>query len=285
MRGLSSTARGAVTTDADMLRSELRDRSAVAVDARRPDEYRRGHIPSAVNLPLADLLKDDSPERVARLAGSIGIDDETRVVVYDDTFGALASRIAWTLEYIGHADVTLLGTTYSQWQSMGIETTADGGGSGGGAAATDVQPRQHGHTVNPDMLATHEYLERAMADDRNGSGDTILLDNRERLNFLEQHIPGAVSLPYRTLSGPDGSILRDRADMQRLFANRGITGGSEVITYCGSVGTLSGLAYYALRSAGLPNARLYVRSFREWKDLQKPTTKQEDANYWDLSAE
>jgi len=35
----------------------------------------------------------------------------------------------------------------------------------------------------------------------------------------------------------------------------------------------------------LPNAKLYVRSFKEWKNLKKPTEKQEDASYWDLSAE
>jgi thiosulfate/3-mercaptopyruvate sulfurtransferase len=51
------------------------------------------------------------------------------------------------------------------------------------------------------------------------------------------------------------------------------------------VGTLSGLAYYALKSVGMPNVRLYVRSFREWKELAKPIAKQEHANYWDLSAE
>jgi thiosulfate/3-mercaptopyruvate sulfurtransferase len=112
----------------------------------------------------------------------------------------------------------------------------------------------------------------------------ILIDNRERLNFLEQHIPGAISLPYRTLASND-KILRSKEDMKRLLDNRGVTGDSEIITYCGSVGTLSGLAYYALKSAGLSNAKLYVRSFKEWKNLQKPTEKQEDASYWDLSAE
>ena len=76
-----------------------------------------------------------------------------------------------------------------------------------------------------------------------------------------------------------------KEDMTRLLSNRGVSGDSEIITYCGSVGTLSGLAYYALKSAGLPNAKLYVRSFKEWKNLQKPTETQEDANYWDLSAE
>ena len=261
----------AVTTDADVLRGEIRDRSSVVIDARRPEDYKRSHIPTAVNLPLAELLSDDGPDRVAKIAGSLGIGDETRVVVYDDSFGALASRIAWTLEYIGHADVTLLDTTYAQWCSMGMETDDE---------APSVTPQEHSAAPDPGILATHEYLEKAVED----RSDAVLVDNRERLNFLEQHIPGAISLPYRTLAGPD-RILRGREDMRRLLANRGIGDGSEIITYCGSVGTLSGLAYYAMKSAGLSNIRLYVRSFKEWKSLQKPTASQADANYWDLSAE
>ncbi len=73
--------------------------------------------------------------------------------------------------------------------------------------------------------------------------------------------------------------------MKRLLENRGVNPDSEIITYCGSVGTLSGLAFYALKSINLPNVKLYVRSFKEWKNLDKPTSKQEHADYWDLSAE
>ena len=80
-------------------------------------------------------------------------------------------------------------------------------------------------------------------------------------------------------------ILRPRDEMKRLLENRGVKPDSEIITYCGSVGTLSGLAFYALKSINLPNVKLYVRSFKEWKNLDKPTSKQEHADYWDLSAE
>ena len=90
-----------ITTDVDSLRSEIRDKSVRVIDVRREDDYKKDHISSAVNLPLADLLSDDSPERVLKLVNSLGIDDETSVVVYDDTFGALASRVSWTLEYSG----------------------------------------------------------------------------------------------------------------------------------------------------------------------------------------
>ena len=264
------TNSGKITTDIDTLRSEIRDNSVRVIDVRREDDYKQDHIPNAVNLPLATLLSDDSPERVLKLVNSMGIDDETNVVVYDDTFGALASRVAWTLEYIGHSDVTLLETTYANWKSLGLENDSQ---------TPDVQNKEHSMNLQSHILATSDYLEDAKERD-----DVILIDNRERLNYLEQHIPGAISLPYRTLATKD-KILRSKDDMERLLKNRGITGNSEIITYCGSVGTLSGLAYYALKSANLPNAKLYVRSFKEWKNLQKPTEKQEDASYWDLSAE
>jgi len=259
-----------ITSDIDSVRSEIRDNSIRVIDVRREGDYKQDHIPNSVNLPLATLLSDDSPENVLKLVNSLGIDDETPVVVYDDTFGALASRVAWTLEWIGHSDVTLLETTYGNWKSLGLENDSN---------VPDISKKDHSLNMQSDILATSDYLESAKTRD-----DVILIDNRERLNYLEQHIPGAISLPYRTLASDD-KILRSKEDMKRLLSNRGVSGDSEIITYCGSVGTLSGLAYYALKSAELPNAKLYVRSFKEWKNLQKPTVKQEDANYWDLSAE
>jgi len=258
------------TTDIESLRSEIRDKSVRVIDVRREEDYKQNHIPSAVNLPLANLLSDDSPERVIKLVNSMGIDDETSVVVYDDTFGALASRVAWTLEFIGHSDVSLLETTFGNWKALGLENDN---------LIPEIKTKEHSLKLKPEILATSNYLESVK--EKEG---IILVDNRERLNFLEQHIPGAISLPYRTLATPD-KILRPKEDMKRLLDNRRISGDSEIITYCGSVGTLSGLAYYALKSVGLPNAKLYVRSFKEWKSLSKPTEKQEDANYWDLSAE
>ena len=258
------------TIDADSLRSLLRDNSVRVIDVRRKEDYKKDHIPKSVNLPLADLLSDDNPERVLKIAQSLGIDDQTKVVIYDDTFGALASRVAWTLQYLGHDDVSLLDMTYGHWKSLGLETDTD---------EPSIGAKTHSITLNPKIMATADYLEKAKE-----NKNVIVLDNRERLNYLEQHIPGAVSIPYRTLASED-KILRPKDELKRLLQNRGITNDAEVITYCGSVGTLSGLAYYALKSIDHQNVKLYVRSFKEWKNLNKPIMKQENANYWDLSAE
>ena len=168
MCSLSQEKSVKITTDIDSLRSEIRDKSVRVIDVRREDDYKQSHIPSAVNLPLANLLSDDSPERVVKLFNSLGIDDETPVVVYDDTFGALASRVAWTLEYIGHSDVSLLESTYSKWKSLGLENETQ---------ATEVQSKQHSMNLRPEILATSDYLEQSKEKE-----DVILIDNRERLN-------------------------------------------------------------------------------------------------------
>lgn len=257
------------TIDADTLRSEIRDKSVRVLDIRKEEDYKQNHIPSAVNLPLANLLADDSPEKVLQFVQSFGIDDETPVIVYDDTFGALASRVAWTLQYIGHEDVSLLDITFGTWKKMGLETSTE---------KLSFDKKNHSLKLRPEILATVDYLGPAK------EKGAVLVDNRERLNFLENHIPGAINIPYRMLASTD-NILRPKEELKRLIQNRNISPDAEVITYCGSVGTLSGLGYYALKSIGIENVKLYVRSFKEWKALEKPIERQNDANYWDLSAE
>ena len=258
-----------ITVDADTLRSEIRDKSVKLLDIRKEDDYKQNHIPGAINFPLSNLLADDSPEKVQQYAQSFGIDDETPVVVYDDTFGALASRVAWTLQYIGHEDVSLLDITFGTWKRLGLETSVE---------SPSLSKKTHSIKLQPQILANADYLMPAK------EKGAVLVDNRERLNFLENHIPGAINVPYRMLSSQQ-NILRPKEEMKRLLQNRNIASDSEVITYCGSVGTLSGLGYYALKSIGMPNVKLYVRSFKEWKSLERPIERQSDANYWDLSAE
>lgn len=259
-----------ITIDADSLRTQIRDKSVRVLDIRKEEDYKQSHIPSAVNLPLANLLADDDPQKVLHLTQSFGIDDETPVVVYDDTFGALASRVAWTLQYIGHDDVSLLDITYGTWKKMGLETSTE---------QVSFNKKTHSLKLRPEILATVDYLESVK-----GKKDTVLIDNRERLNYLDNHIPSAINIPYRMLASP-GNILRPKEELKNLVQNRNISPNGEIITYCGSVGTLSGLGYYALKSIGMENVKLYVRSFKEWKSLDKPTESQRDANYWDLSAE
>jgi thiosulfate/3-mercaptopyruvate sulfurtransferase len=259
-----------VVTSSDILRTLIRRNSVRVVDVRKEEEYKKEHIKTAISIPLAKVLENDTPERIVQLLEQSGISDKTPVVVYDDTFGALAARVAWTFQYVGHANTSLLETTFTKWKSYGFETEKK----------FNVFPKaKHSLRINNDIFANYDEVEKAKNDQ-----NKILVDSRERLNFLSEHIPGATNLPY-TMLGTDESILREPQEIKRFMENRGISTDDEIITYCGSVGTLSGLAYYALRMGGVKKIRLYSRSFKEWKKLGKPIEEFKDANFWDLSAE
>ena len=112
-----------ILCDADTLRFLIRKKKSVrVVDVRRAEDYQLEHIPTAVSLPLGRVLENDIPEKIVSILEELGISDNTPVVVYDDTFGALAVRVAWTFQYIGHDNTALLEMTFKQWKELGLET-------------------------------------------------------------------------------------------------------------------------------------------------------------------
>ncbi len=254
--------------DVNTLSILIRKKNVRVVDVRKEEEYAREHIPGAVSLPLAKILEKENPARCIELLQDIGVNEDLPVVTYDDTFGALAARVAWTFQYVGHQHSSILEVTFAQWKSMGFRTEKK---------INSYKWQPHPLTINQSIYADLAYVEKA-------ASNKVLIDSRERLNFLSEHIPEAVNLPY-TMLRADGKVLSKADDIRRLLQNRGIHENSELVTYCGSVGTLSGLVYYGLKLAGLKDVRLYAKSFKEWKALGKPKAEFKDANYWDLSAE
>jgi thiosulfate/3-mercaptopyruvate sulfurtransferase len=256
--------------DTKLLCNLIQKKTVRVVDVRKDEQYNQEHIPSAVSLPFAKLLEQDSPTDTRTILEHLGVCDGYPVVVYDDTFGALAARVAWSFQYVGHDNTALLETTFSQWKKLGLGTESK---------KNSFPKQEHSLNINHKIYADASYVQSAQT-----SHDKIIIDARERLNYLTEHIPSAKNMPY-TMVGGNGSILRSPEDIKRYLENRGISPGAEVIAYCGSVGTLSGLTYYALKQAGMDNVRLYSKSFKDWKSLGKPKEEVNDANYWDLSAE
>lgn len=256
------------------------DNTVLIVDARSAREYAAGHMPGAVSLPLADVLGTADGNGLCKVFGDAGITNDARCVFYDDAYGAVASRVAMALESVG-GGAGLLDVTYSVWKEGHTPST---------------KPR----VLEAAEFAAHEApAEGILADiggvkrvteGRDGAAGGILLDARERLNYLSGHIPGAVNMPYHMFRDlENGKVLREPADLRRIFENRGLLADrpARIITYCGSAGTLSGLVYYALRHAGFTDVRMYANSFREWTadGGGRAVETQEDATYWDLSAE
>ena len=78
-----------VICDTDQLQALILKDAVRMVDVRKLDEYLQGHIRSAVSLPLSQILEKD-PSGIIDILKNLGITDTMPVVIYDDTFGALA---------------------------------------------------------------------------------------------------------------------------------------------------------------------------------------------------
>ena len=153
-----------IVCDADTLRSLLRRKKSVrVVDVRRAEDYQKEHIPSAVSLPLARVLENDQPEKIVSFLEELGVSDNTPVVVYDDTFGALAARVAWSFQYVGHDNTALLEMTFKQWKEIGLET--------------EKQPRtfpraKHSLNIRKDIYVDASYVEAATTTSNNNNNNT-----------------------------------------------------------------------------------------------------------------
>ncbi len=111
------------------LRSLVGSPGAVILDARAPAEYRGfqgnarrlGHVPGAVNLPVAMTTEPDTGrfadgDTLRALIERAGVTSGRRVVCYDAS-GVAAAKLAFVLALMGHDDVAVYDGGWADWGS------------------------------------------------------------------------------------------------------------------------------------------------------------------------
>ncbi len=117
--------------ETDWLAGRLSDPTVRVVDARSDEDYARGHIPGAVHLDGYSLgglrtgSKMPEPEAFAHLVGALGIDEHTKVVVYDAGGPPTAGMVVWAFLYYGHPDARLLDGGLTKWTAEGLPLSID----------------------------------------------------------------------------------------------------------------------------------------------------------------
>ena len=236
-----STACTAILVDADRLRDRLNDPRLLLVDAREPEDYKRGHLRAAVNLPPSSVewsvqLPDGAEvhhllvpvERIAPLLSFLGINRESRIVIYDDGAGYTATRKA----------------------------------TGGELAGDDPTSMRGDFTPDPDPKKIADIHTVRSAPGRDG---TILVNTLPLKSFRREAIPGSLNIPYTETYRYRSSLrLLDPRHLAELFQSASITPDRELILYCG-IGYTASLLYFAARLLDYPRVRLYDGSLADWK--------------------
>jgi thiosulfate/3-mercaptopyruvate sulfurtransferase len=225
------------------------------LDARLPDSYAEGHIPSALHIDLAALRTHKGgvdgmlieSDAFAAIMGRLGIDQDTGVVIYDDYYGQLAARIAWSLRRFGHDSVALLDGGWDAWEADGLPVSAD---------TPQPTPTRFTPTLADGILAEHEWVREHLH-----APDVLLLDVRADAEYHKGHLPDAVLWNWENGIAPDSTFRAD--DVLPELARVGVTPDKEIVTYCQS-GMRAAHTYWLLRQLGFERVRMYDGSWAEW---------------------
>jgi thiosulfate/3-mercaptopyruvate sulfurtransferase len=255
-----------LVTEPDELENSLSYNNLLVVDLSKESTYREMHIPAAVHLeypliiaarkPAMGLVPDD--DSLGKVFSSLGIDQQTHVVAYDDEGGGRASRLLWTLELAGHTRYSLLNGGLHAWANEGhpLEKSV-------------VTPATRTFQVrrNDTPFADSNYIrERLDAD------DCCLLDARspDEYNgvkkFAERagHIPGAVNMEWtRAIDTGKNLRLKSHEELTALLTPLGISADKEIITYC-QTHHRSAHTYIMLKHLGFEHVKGYAGSWSDW---------------------
>ena len=102
--------------------------SVLVLDARSYKDYSNGHIPGSVSLDLFSFHWSDTSEKgivsfgehMRKILSYAGIDENKKIIFYDDVTGMLAARGVWICLYFSHPDVQMLNGGYSKWSTENL---------------------------------------------------------------------------------------------------------------------------------------------------------------------
>lgn len=207
----------------------------------------------------------DTDKLIAKLA-KLGLNNDSRVVIYDDGATPFATKMWWTLVWLGKRDnVYLLDGGFKAWQTNNLPVTNK---------ETITSTGNFKGQPDASLLIDAQALVTKLNDEQ-----LTLLDARalprfrgevEPMDPVAGHIPGATCANFAENLDDTGhflppQVLRER--FQTLIKDNPI---DKVIAYCGS-GVSACHNLFAMCLAGYPLAPLYAGSWSEWiTDPKRP---------------
>lgn len=229
-------------------------------------QYQVSHIPGAYYLDLNRDLSSPvgkhggrhplpEPTELAEKLSAMGVNSQTLVVAYDDSRFAFAARLWWLLRYMGHERVAVLDGGFQGWQAASYPVTDEIPNSGQGKFIPHLQPS---HVVNIEIIKARKDLAGvALVDSRESDR---YRGEREPIDPIAGHIPGAVNYPWQEVSDTQG-YLRPVDEQHRRWGN--LKQAEEILVYCGS-GVTACVNLLSLELADIQTGKLYAGSWSDW---------------------
>ncbi|WP_035268439.1 sulfurtransferase [Desulfitibacter alkalitolerans] len=262
-------ARPEMLVDVEELKGLVDDPNVAILDIRTPAKYVLGHVPNAINVwrpdyeaPEADygfggMLCDKA--RWEELLGSLGIDNDTRVIIYDDNGVYDSGRVWWAFFGYGHENVQILNGGWDAWVATGGEKSLKN---------PSITPTTYtAKDFNMDIYATLDEVKAAVDDDK-----VVIIDTRAKSEydgeelksgaFRKGRIPGSIWIEWNQNLNEDKTV-KSAEELREMYKEFGIDKDTKIIVYCQS-GVRSAASWFNLRLIGYDNVQNYDGSWIEW---------------------
>lgn len=220
--------------------------------------WEAAHIPGSSFLDLPGELSDPasalnftlpSAKQFTAAMSRHGVDDETQVVLYDQTNTMWASRIWWMLRTFGFDNAAILNGGWQKWQQEGRPVSNEPANYPSGNFV--VRPRLELIASKADVLAAIE------------DGSTCIVNALGKESYQAKRIPHSVNVPYSDLLDPETHAYLPLETLRTHFSQVGATTSERVITYCGG-GIAATSDAFILTLLGVDNVAVYDGSMSEW---------------------
>jgi len=238
----------------------------VIISARPPADYSSKHIKGAVNIDHKSLYKADGvssmlkdPAEIAAILGEKGINENSKIVIYDSGSNKAAGRLYWILKYVGAKDVNILDGHIKSWMKARKPVTSK---------ATEVTAATFTSTVDESIYASMDYVKTNLDNSNILLVDVRSIDEFDGKNEDENltrkgHIPGALQFEFNQVFDENG-VMKSKEDIAALLTAAGITADKEIVLYC-ATSVRAGIVFAAFKDImEFPNVRVFDGAFYEW---------------------
>lgn len=261
----------------DWLAAELGKRDLKILDAslflpgtpRDPRaEFEAAHIPGAAYLDLPTLADADDPRPgmlpsdafMTERCRALGIDADSRIILYDNSPTHSAARAWWMMRLYGvAASAAILDGGLPKWVAEGRPTESGWPVIPRGNATAH---RAEGQVRTKDDLLANLSDQAAQVIDARGAARFTGEEKEPRPGMASGHIPGSRNIPSASLFNPDNS-MKTGEELRRLFVEAGTDFSRPIITTCGS-GVTAAILLAGLELLGKTDVTLYDGSWSEW---------------------
>ena len=259
---------------ADWLEKNLDDPKVVVIEvSTEPGIYERGHIRNSVKITwhtdLVDTVNRDvvSAANFQKFAQAAGISQDTTVVLYGDKNNWFAAWGAWIFNIYGQKDVRVLDGGRVKWEKDGRAlTTAVPTFKAGNFVAKAADKNLRAGLTRDVLPVAKKERKATLIDIRSAdeySGKIFAPAGFQELAVRAGHIPGAVNVPWGLNVNSDGTF-KTVAELKKLYADKGVTGADQIITYC-RIGERSSLSWFVLSEIlGFSRVKNYDGSWTEY---------------------